>query len=220
MYGRFAALPDQAEPLQRSQLMAAFSVGSEIIQLRRIAFRLELGYRTRRCTRSPRGRPKCDRGRAACLGRPGARRTSGREPGSSSSARPHPCNLRGAYPTCRLLRRRRARVRFTEINLFAVYVAPISVMMVAAWVVTIGLRRFAARFRLAALCLAPRRIRVCCLHDRALIDRPLSRALISPCPRSKPKRSAKRRKKVPQPSGRPSLLTATGPGGASASFRC
>ena len=36
MYGRFAALPDQAQPLQRSQLMAAFSVGTEIIQLRRI----------------------------------------------------------------------------------------------------------------------------------------------------------------------------------------
>ena len=35
-------------------------------------------------------------------------------------------------------------MRFTEINLFGVYVAPISVMMVAAWVVTIGLRRFAA----------------------------------------------------------------------------
>jgi protein AaeX len=39
-------------------------------------------------------------------------------------------------------------VRFTEINLFGVYVAPISVMMVAAWVVTIGLRRVAARFGL------------------------------------------------------------------------
>jgi hypothetical protein len=39
-------------------------------------------------------------------------------------------------------------VRFTEINLFGVYVAPISVMMVAAWVVTIGMRRFAARFGL------------------------------------------------------------------------
>ena len=42
MYGRFAALPDQAEPLQRSQLMAAFLVGSQIIQLRRIAQRLNL----------------------------------------------------------------------------------------------------------------------------------------------------------------------------------
>ena len=37
---------------------------------------------------------------------------------------------------------------FTEINLFGVYVAPISLMMVAAWMVTIGLRRFAARFGL------------------------------------------------------------------------
>jgi uncharacterized membrane protein YccC len=42
MYGRFAALPDQAQPLQRSQLMAAFSVGSQIIQLRQIVSRLEL----------------------------------------------------------------------------------------------------------------------------------------------------------------------------------
>jgi protein AaeX len=39
-------------------------------------------------------------------------------------------------------------VRFTEINLFGVYVAPISVMMVGTWVVTIGLRWFAARFGL------------------------------------------------------------------------
>jgi hypothetical protein len=39
-------------------------------------------------------------------------------------------------------------VRFTEINLFGVYVAPISVMMVAAWFVTIWLRWSAARFGL------------------------------------------------------------------------
>jgi hypothetical protein len=39
-------------------------------------------------------------------------------------------------------------MRFTEINLLGVYVAPISVMMVAAWVATIGLRRVAARFGL------------------------------------------------------------------------
>jgi uncharacterized membrane protein YccC len=37
IYGRLAALPDAAEPLQRSQLLAALAVGSEIIQLRRIA---------------------------------------------------------------------------------------------------------------------------------------------------------------------------------------
>jgi hypothetical protein len=39
-------------------------------------------------------------------------------------------------------------MRFTDINLFGVYVAPISVMMVAAWVVTIGLRKVAAPFHL------------------------------------------------------------------------
>ena len=39
-------------------------------------------------------------------------------------------------------------MRFTEINLFGVYVAPISVIMVAAWLVTIWLRRSAARFGL------------------------------------------------------------------------
>ena len=39
-------------------------------------------------------------------------------------------------------------MRFTEINLFGVYVAPISVMIVAAWAITIGLRRFAARYGL------------------------------------------------------------------------
>jgi hypothetical protein len=39
-------------------------------------------------------------------------------------------------------------VRFTEIDLFGVYVAPISVIMVAAWFVTIWLRWGAARFGL------------------------------------------------------------------------
>jgi uncharacterized membrane protein YccC len=43
LYGRLAALPDAAEPLQRSQLLAALSVGSEIVQLRHIATRLGLG---------------------------------------------------------------------------------------------------------------------------------------------------------------------------------
>jgi len=34
IYSRLAAMPDEAEPLQRAQLMAALSVGSEIIHLR------------------------------------------------------------------------------------------------------------------------------------------------------------------------------------------
>ena len=39
-------------------------------------------------------------------------------------------------------------MRFTEINLFGVYVAPMSVMMVAAWFITTWLRWSAARFGL------------------------------------------------------------------------
>ena len=35
-------------------------------------------------------------------------------------------------------------MRFTEINLFGVYVAPISLIMVAAWLITIALRRVAS----------------------------------------------------------------------------
>ena len=37
---------------------------------------------------------------------------------------------------------------FSEVNLFGVYVAPISVMMVATWVVLIALRRIATHFGL------------------------------------------------------------------------
>jgi protein AaeX len=39
-------------------------------------------------------------------------------------------------------------MRFTDINLFGVYVAPISLMMVVAWLITIALRRVADHFGL------------------------------------------------------------------------
>jgi hypothetical protein len=40
IYGRLAALPHQAEALQLGHLLAALSVGAEIVQLRRMAPRL------------------------------------------------------------------------------------------------------------------------------------------------------------------------------------
>jgi hypothetical protein len=39
-------------------------------------------------------------------------------------------------------------MNFTEVNLFGVYVAPISLMMVAAWLVLVALRRVADHFGL------------------------------------------------------------------------
>jgi hypothetical protein len=37
-------------------------------------------------------------------------------------------------------------MKFTEIDLFGVYVAPISLLLVAAWVIAIGLRWVVARY--------------------------------------------------------------------------
>ena len=39
-------------------------------------------------------------------------------------------------------------MRFAEINLFGVYVAPISIMLIEAWFITIVLRRVADRWGL------------------------------------------------------------------------
>ncbi|MEH2567440.1 DUF1656 domain-containing protein [Bradyrhizobium sp. AZCC 2289] len=39
-------------------------------------------------------------------------------------------------------------MRFTDINLFGVYVAPISIMMIEAWLITFVLRRVAGRWGL------------------------------------------------------------------------
>jgi uncharacterized membrane protein YccC len=41
IYGRLSAMPEQAEPLQRAQLLAALSVGTETIRLRRLARRFD-----------------------------------------------------------------------------------------------------------------------------------------------------------------------------------
>ena len=41
-------------------------------------------------------------------------------------------------------------MKFVEVDLLGVYVSPISVMMVAAWFVTVVLRRVAGRFGLLA----------------------------------------------------------------------
>jgi hypothetical protein len=46
-------------------------------------------------------------------------------------------------------------VTFTEIDLFGVYVAPMSLMMLAAWLVTAGLRSVLGRFGLLRLAWHP-----------------------------------------------------------------
>ena len=52
-----------------------------------------------------------------------------------------------------------ARMRFAEIDLFGVYVAPLSLNLVGAWFVTIALRRVAGRLGAAATRLASGSVR-------------------------------------------------------------
>ena len=56
---------------------------------------------------------------------------------------------------CVLLRRRIDRMRFAEITLFGVSVAPIPLIMIGVWLVVIALRRFAGRFGLPRYVLHP-----------------------------------------------------------------
>jgi hypothetical protein len=39
-------------------------------------------------------------------------------------------------------------VRFVEINVFGVYVAPMALMLIVAWLILVALRRIASRFGL------------------------------------------------------------------------
>jgi hypothetical protein len=59
---------------------------------------------------------------------------------------------------------------FTEVDLFGVYVAPMSLMIVAAWLLMIPIRRAAARTALR-LCLARGPVRLCDLYDCSLFHR-------------------------------------------------
>jgi hypothetical protein len=42
-------------------------------------------------------------------------------------------------------------MRFSEVNVLGVYIAPISILIVAAWIATVALRRVADRFGLLGL---------------------------------------------------------------------
>jgi hypothetical protein len=124
VYSRLKVLPDNAQPLQRAQLLAALFVGTEIIHLYRFGRRLGLGANIGAVATRLSGEPDAIDARASIL--------------AISEALIH--------PACLLFLCRSAKVRFTEIDLFGVYIAPLSLMMVAAWLVTIALRRIASHF--------------------------------------------------------------------------
>jgi uncharacterized membrane protein YccC len=150
IYGRLAALPHQVEPLQLGQLLAALSAGTEIVQLRRVAPWLGVSTQLDPALGAlALGNSGTAIARLGQLDHHLASAPDGAaETAIALRARSHPGALRGAHRISPLLRLRSVHMRFTEINLFGVYVAPISLMMVGAWLVTIALRRVANRFGL------------------------------------------------------------------------
>jgi protein AaeX len=96
-------------------------------------------------------------------------------------------------------------VRFTEINVLGVYVAPMSLMMVGAWVVTIALRRVASRFGLLRYIWHPA-LFVFAVYMIVLSSNAFRRALSAPCRKLKPQRRAPRLQMNAMPSGPPTCL--------------
>ena len=208
MYGRLAALPDAG------RAVAALAAAGGVVG----------GYRDHPASpyrSAARSGPELDaalealaRGDSAIaiarLARLDDRLASAPAPGQrrrrSPGARQYPCNLGGAHPTCLLLRRGSARVRFTEIDLFGVYVAPMSLMMVAAWLVTIALRRVAGRFGLLRYVWHPA-LFVFAVYMIVLSSMvAYRRALSSPCPILETKaKSEQDGRLIATPSGPPSL---------------
>ena len=181
VYRPALGMPDEATPLQRAQLLAALSVGSEIIRLRRIAASPRSGGDARRRARGLGARRYASA--IAHLARLDQRLCR------PSGAAALQCRARGSILAMSEALTRHAAyfdlerpMRFTEIDLFGVYVAPISVMLVGR----LGDHDRAASgrrpVRPAASRLASGVVRVRGLHDRAVVDRLSRRAVRSPCP--------------------------------------
>ncbi len=147
---RILAMPDQAEPVERAMLVAASAVGNHIVRLRRVAPRFVPGAavdaalqalaegRSGEASRAPQGHRPPTRGSAPHkAGQPRRAWLAGRPAGHLRSTRLVPLLLRRTDP-----------MRFNEINLFGLYVAPITVIMAVAWVIYVVVRRGGDRFGL------------------------------------------------------------------------
>jgi hypothetical protein len=134
-------LPDAAEPLQRSQLLAALSVSNGIIQLRHIAPRFVLDSDVDAALEAlAQGNSAIATARPARLDdRLASLPSAGSGASLALQARGSILAISEAHRACLLLQRRSAHVRFTEIDVFGVYIAPMSLMMVVAWLVTVAL---------------------------------------------------------------------------------
>ena len=147
---RFLAMPDQAEPVERAELVAAMAVGNHIVRLRRVAPRFVPGAAVDTALQAlAEGRSgeaserlkDIDRQLAALpRTRSGSRAVLGLRAGLLVV-----CGQLASYAS---YYDRTDPMRFNEINLFGLYVAPITVIMAVAWVAYVVVRRVGDRFGL------------------------------------------------------------------------
>ena len=150
---RLLAMPDKAEPVERAELAAAVAVGKEIVRLRHVAPRFVPSATVEAALQALAGgrsgeaidRFKDIDRRLAALPRP---RSGGR---ILLSLRASILVISRSALRIRLLFRPAAPMRFNEINLFGLYLAPIAVIMAVAWVVYLLIRRAGDRFGLTPL---------------------------------------------------------------------
>ena len=147
---RLLAMPDEAQPLERAELAAGVAVGKEIVRLRHVAPRFVPVAMVDAALDGAGGRTKQRSDRT-----PQGYRPPGRRPAPRQVRQPHPVEPQGQHPgdfgsTLRIrpLLRSADPMRFTEINLFGLYVAPIAVILAVAWVAYLLLRRVGDRFGL------------------------------------------------------------------------
>ena len=172
-------MPDQAEPLERSQLVAAVAVGKDIVRCRAVAPRFVPGAAVDAALQAlAEGRSGEAMERLkdidGLLASPAPHR--GRKPHRASAPGQHPGDFRPAFRIRPLFRRPDRPMRFNEINLFGLYVAPITVIMGVAW--SLSRRQASVRpVRPDTACLASRPFRACALCYDRLVDCRYDRAL-------------------------------------------
>ena len=151
VYSRLSALPAQSTPSQRSELLAALSIGEEIIRLRTIARRFDLHAELGAALDAlSEGNSIVAIGWLAQLDEKLAELPD-TQPGSRIRLRARASILAMTETLTQhteYFELETVQMRFTEINLLGAYVAPISLMMAAAWLIVIALRRIAAHFGL------------------------------------------------------------------------
>ena len=146
---RLLAMPDQAEPVERAELAAAVAVGKEIVRLRRVAPRFVPGAMVDAALAPlAEGRSGEAIERLKEIDRPVAALPRARSR-ILLSLRASILVISGQLSEFAPLFRPAAPMRFNEINLFGLYVAPIVVILGLAWIIYLVLRRAGDRFGLS-----------------------------------------------------------------------